>query len=220
MPIVDKETGELEGVLSAFQVQRRQWQSNEVYLLKAVADQVEIAVSHLKLRSLMKSLSVTDGGTGLLSRSSYLDALTSEVARAKTQGTPLVLSLLELDKGTHWLRNVGEETIQKFMQQAGETLLSQMRPNDIAFRYTTTALAWVMVDTTTEKVKSVVERLRRQLNSLKLPGTRDGHSFSAGVSEAAIRPDYDPLDIVTDVINRAEFSLEDARKKGNTTVTR
>jgi len=65
-----------------------------------------------------------------------------------------------------------------------------------------------------------VEKLRKQVGALALPGGKDAITFSAGLSEAAIRPDYDPLDIVTDVINRVEFFLEEARKKGNTLVAR
>jgi hypothetical protein len=38
------------------------------------------------------------------------------------------------------------------------------------------------------------------------------------VVEAVSRPDYDSEDIVTDLINRAEFGLETARKKGGDVV--
>ncbi len=61
----------------------------------------------------------------------------------------------------------------------------------------------------------MVEKLRQALLDVKLPGVKDSPSFSAAISEASIRPDYDEPDIVTDVINRAEFTLEEARKKGN-----
>lgn len=216
MPLIDKEKQEPVGLMVLSQAdQVRQWKPNEVYLLRAVADQAETAISHTKLRSLMKTLSVTDETTGLLGRSSYLDCLVSEVNRAKAQGTPLVVVLLELDKGGALLRQVGESGMQKFMQQVGETVLGAIRQNDLAIRYTATCLALVLGDTTVKKVQPVVEKLRKQLNALKRPDGKDSLTFSAGVSEAAVRPDYDPLDIVTDVINRAEFSLEEVRKKGN-----
>jgi tetratricopeptide (TPR) repeat protein len=61
MPIMNKETHEQEGVIVLSQTDRaRQWKPNEVYLLKAVADQVSTALSHTKLRTLMKRLSVDD----------------------------------------------------------------------------------------------------------------------------------------------------------------
>jgi hypothetical protein len=43
-------------------------------------------------------------------------------------------------------------------------------------------------------------------------------TLSAGIVEAAARQEYDSEDIVTDLINRAEFSMEEARKLGGDTV--
>jgi diguanylate cyclase (GGDEF)-like protein len=221
MPLINKESQEQEGLIVLSQADRvRQWQPNEVYMLKAVADQVATAISHAKLRTLMKRLSVPEDASGLLARSSYLDCLVNEANRSKTQGTPLVVVLLELDKGGQWLRQLGDAALRKFMQQAGETVLASVRQTDLAFRYTATSIAVVLGDTTTEKIQPTVEKLRSRLNALALPGGKDSVSFSAGVSEAAVRPDYDPVDIATDVVNRAEFSLEEARQKGNAVVVR
>ena len=38
--------------------------------------------------------------------------------------------------------------------------------------------------------------------------------FSAGVAEAVIRTEYDPVDMVTEVINRAEHALSQAMAQG------
>jgi hypothetical protein len=43
-------------------------------------------------------------------------------------------------------------------------------------------------------------------------------TLSAGIVEAVAKPDYDSEDIVTDLINRAEGSAEEARKAGDTIV--
>jgi len=221
MPLMSKETHEDEGLIALSQSDRpRQWKPNEVYLAKAVADQVVTAISNIKLRTLMKRLSVTEDASGLLPRPSYLDVLVNEAQRSKTQGTPLVVVLLELDKGTHLARQLGDAALGTFMQQVGEAVLAGVRQTDIAVRYTSTSVAVVLGDTTIEKARPVVEKLRSKLATLTLRGGKDSVSFSAGLSEAAVRPDYDPADIVTDVINRAEFSLEEARLKGNTVAVR
>ncbi|MFQ5663984.1 MAG: tetratricopeptide repeat protein [Terriglobia bacterium] len=219
MPLIEKGKQQHAGFIVLSQADHaRQWQPHEVYLLRTVADQVETAIEHTRLRSLMRKLSVADEGTGLLARSSYLDCLVSEVTRAKAQGAPLAVALLELDNGGQWRRQVGEATVQKFMQQAGEILLASVRQSDTAIRYTTTSLGLVLADTQAEKAQPVVEKLCKTLSALPLPGGNESVSFSAGVSEALIRPDYDPLDIVTEVINRVEFSLQGARRKGNAVV--
>jgi diguanylate cyclase (GGDEF)-like protein len=221
MPLIDKESHEPEGLIALSQADRpRNWKPNEVYLLKAVTDQVVTAIANIKLRTLMKRLSVSEDAGGLLPRGSYLDCLVNEAKRARTQGTPLVVALLELDKGPALVRQLGDATLHTFMQQAGDAVLGSVRQTDIAFRYTSTSLAVLLGDTTVEKARPAVDKLRTKLSALKLPGGKDSATFSAGVSEAAIRPDYDPVDIVTDLINRAEFSLEEARQKGNAVVVR
>jgi diguanylate cyclase (GGDEF)-like protein len=218
MPIMNKETHEQEGVIVLSQTDRaRQWKPNEVYLLKAVADQVSTALSHTKLRTLMKRLSVDDA-SGVLSRSSYLDCLVNEANRSKSQGTPMTVVLFELDKGRQLSGHVGDAAMRRFMQQVAESVISHVRQSDLTFRYTGTSLAVLMGDTTADKVKPVVDKLRGTLAKLSLPGNKEAISFSAGVSEATIRPDYDDVDIVTDVVNRAEFSIEEAHKKGNAVV--
>ncbi|HXE75718.1 MAG TPA: tetratricopeptide repeat protein [Candidatus Xenobia bacterium] len=214
MPLIDKEKQEQLGLIVVSQAdQNRTWKPNEVYLVRAVATQVESAVTHIQLRSLMKKYAVGDEASGVLGRGSYLDTLVSEAKRSRTVGTPMVLVLFELDKGAQLLRQVGEAPMQELMQKAGETILANVRQSDMAFRYTQTSVAVLLGDTTAQKAKPVVEKLRKALASLKLAGAKDPLTFSAGMSEAAVRPDYDALDIVTDVINRAEFSLDEARKK-------
>ena len=221
MPLINKETHEAEGLIALSQADRpRNWKPNEVYLLKAVTDQVVTAIANIKLRTLMKRLSVSDDASGLLPRGSYLDCLVNEAKRARTQGTPLVVALLELDKGSALLRQLGDSVLHGFMQQAGEAVLGSVRQTDIAFRYTSTTVAVLLGDTTAEKARPAVDKLRAKLSTLTLPGGKDSAMFSAGISEAAIRPDYDPVDIVTDLINRAEFSLDEARQKGNAVVVR
>ncbi|MFQ5927070.1 MAG: diguanylate cyclase domain-containing protein [Terriglobia bacterium] len=216
-PLVDKEKQEQVGVLVVQQGDLvRKWKPNEIYLLQAVADQAIIAVNHTRLRTLMKTMGVADETTGLLSRGNYLDCLVSEATRAKSQGTPLAVALLEIDKGGQLMRQHGEAAVQNFLQQAGEAVLSNLRQSDIAVKYTAIALALVLPDTTVEKAKGVVEKMRKVLGSVKLPDRKHTATFSFGLSEAKVRPDFDVYDTVTDVINRAEFSLEAARKKGNT----
>jgi GGDEF domain-containing protein len=58
----------------------------------------------------------------------------------------------------------------------------------------------------------------RAASGLRPPWDSTLITLSAGIVEAVVKPDYDSEDIVTDLINRAEFSMEEARKKGGDTV--
>jgi GGDEF domain-containing protein len=51
-----------------------------------------------------------------------------------------------------------------------------------------------------------------------MPNSQDPVPFTAGIAEAVMRAQYDPIDIVTEVINRAEQALEQANAHGGSSV--
>jgi hypothetical protein len=52
------------------------------------------------------------------------------------------------------------------------------------------------------------------LGSIRIPGKDRTPILSMGLAEGALQPNFDPVDIVTEVINRAETALETARAAG------
>jgi hypothetical protein len=63
-----------------------------------------------------------------------------------------------------------------------------------------------------------VEKLRRAAAGVRPPWDSTQVTLSAGIVEAVARQDYDSEDIVTDLINRAEFTMEETRRLGGDTV--
>jgi hypothetical protein len=47
-----------------------------------------------------------------------------------------------------------------------------------------------------------------------MPEKQEPVHFNAGLAEAVVRGEYDPVDIVTEVINRAEQALQSANGQG------
>ena len=116
------------------------------------------------------------------------------------------------------LRQQGESPIERFLEQLSRSLQPLVRQNDIAVRYTSWSLAFVLPDTTLAGAQSLTDKLRRAASGLRPPWDSTQITLSAGIVEAVAKPDYDNEDIVTDLINRAEFSIEEARKRGGDTV--
>jgi len=177
-----------------------------------------MSVSHTRLRSLVRRIGVSDERSGLLSRSSYLSCLLTEADRARSQGTPLSLTILQIDRGAELLRSQGESPMEKFLEQLSRSLQPIVRQNDVAVKYTAWSLAFILPDTTLAGAQNLADKLRRAANGLRPPWDATAITLSAGIVEAVAKPEYDSEDIVTDLINRAEFSLEEARKKGDTVV--
>jgi diguanylate cyclase (GGDEF)-like protein len=216
--ISDKETQAAAGMLIVGHAKEHSWKPNETYFLQAIGDQMMMSVSHTRLRSLVRRMGVSDDRTGLLSRSSYVGCLLNEADRARTQGTPLSMAILQIDRGSEMLRQQGEAPLDKFLEQLARSLQPMVRQNDVAVKYTSWALAFILPDTTSSGAQHLVEKLRRAAAGVRPPWDSTQITLSAGIVEAAARQEFESEDIVTDLINRAEFSIEEARKKGGDTV--
>ena len=216
--ISDKETQLPAGMLIVAHSAPHNWKPNETYFLQAIGDQMIMSVSHTRLRSLVRRMGVSDDRTGLMSRSSYVGCLLNEADRARTQGTPLSLAILQIDRGSEMLRQQGETPLEKFLEQLARSLQPMIRQNDMAVKYTSWALAFILPDTSASGAHNLVDKLRRAAAGVRPPWDSTQITLSAGIVEAAARQEYESEDIVTDLINRAEFSMEEARKQGGDTV--
>ena len=216
--ITDRETQQPAGMIIVGQAEPRKWKPNETYFLQAIGDQMLMSVSHTRLRSLVRRMGVSDERTGLLSRSSYQTCLLTEAERARTQGTPLALTILQIDRGGEFLRQQGESPMEKFIEQLARSLQPFVRQNDVAVKYTSWSLAFILPDTALDGAQNLADKLRRAAAGIRPPWEASPITLSAGIVEAVAKSDFDSEDIVTDLMNRAETSMEEARRRGGDTV--
>jgi diguanylate cyclase (GGDEF)-like protein len=202
------------GVLLLMDSKQRTWGSNDVMVLKTISDQIVIALNNAGLRRLVKNLSVTDERSGLLKRASYIDLLMAETRRNAQQSTPLTVLLMQFGEKAAMVKEFGESAVEAVMQQIGQLFAANIRQNDLAFRYETTTIAIVLGETPEKEGVMAAEKLQRLLAQLRMPEKQEAVQFSAGIAEAVVRGEFDPVDIVTEVINRAEQSLQTAIGQG------
>ena len=202
------------GVLILTQNKSRTWQAGETLVIRTLSDQVVIALNNVGLRRLVKNLSVTDEKSGLLKRASYLDLLQAEARRGLQQGTAVTVLLMQFGKRSALVKEHGEPAVELMMDQIGQLFSANIRSNDLAFRYEPTTIALVLGDTGEKEALLAVEKLRRLLNEVKLPGKQQPVEFCAALAQAVMRQHYDPIDIVTEVVNRADHALELALVQG------
>ncbi len=200
------------GVLVLAQDTARGWHAADVVVLKTISEQIVIALTNAGLRRLVKSLSVTDEQSGLLKRASYIDLLMAETRRALQQSTPVTVTLMQFGKSSAMLKEHGEKAVEAAMQQIGQLFAANIRQNDLAFRYEKTTIALVLGETGEKEALMAIEKLRKLLAEVKL--SDEIIPFSAGLAEAVVRQQFDPVDIVTEVINRADKALDTAVTQG------
>jgi diguanylate cyclase (GGDEF)-like protein len=186
---------------------RREWRAGEIAVFQTIADQIVMAVNNARLRSLVKTLAVTDEKSGLLKRSSYLDVVLSEVQASVQQQSPLTVALFSFGRPSALVKEFGEAPVEHMMQQLGQMICSHIRQNDVAVRYDLTEIALLLSDTTDKNAALAVEKLRRAISGIHLPGREQAPTLHVGLAEAIKVKDYDPVDIVTEVINRVESAL-------------
>jgi tetratricopeptide (TPR) repeat protein/GGDEF domain-containing protein len=212
LPLMDKE--QPAGLLLVEQCDtHRAWSAGEIVLLNAISTQVVIAVSNTKLRRLVRSLSGTDEETGLLPRSSYVDCMLSEAARAKNQSQPFSVCLLEPENPSAVVKALGDAGLQRYLKQVSKALQSSMRQNDIAIRYNPCSIAVLFPDTALPQGGLAVEKFRRAISQIK-PDNSNAPNFCSVVCEVQLSDNFDAVDGVTEVINRLESVLDQSRKEG------
>ncbi len=186
---------------------RREWRAGEIAVFQTIADQMVLAVNNARLRSLVKTLAVTDERSGLLKRSSYLDVVLSEVQASVQQQSPLSVALMSFGRPSALVKEFGEAAVEQMMQQIGQAVSSHIRQNDVAVRYDFTEIALLLSDTGEKNAVLAIEKLRRAISTVHLPGKEQSPVVHVGLAEAIRRKEYDAVDIVTEVINRVEAAL-------------
>ena len=193
---------------------QREWSESDITLLKTLCDQVALAVSNARLRGLVRDLSLTEERSGLLKRASYVEVLLTEVRRALEQESTVSLIMLEFAADYEIARLGGEAAAEGLMQHIGQLVSSNIRQNDLAFRYDAATVAVLMADANEQAAQLAAEKLRRVIASLPMPGSDTPPRASAAVVEAVMERSYDPADVVTELINRAEDAIAGARSAG------
>src|SRR6266849_1024797 len=189
--ITDKETQVPAGMLIVGHQNAHNWRPNETYFLQAIGDQMMMSVSHTRLRSLVRRMGVSDDRSGLMSRSSYVGCPLTEADRARTQGTPLSLAILQIDRGSEMLRQQGDAPLEKFLEQLARSLQPMVRQNDLAVKYTSWALAFILPDTSLSGAQNLVEKLRRAAAGVRPPWDSTQVTLSAGIVEAVAKQEYE-----------------------------
>jgi len=215
-PLTEKD--ERVGLLLVEQCRtNREWTPGEKMLLDTLAPQAVIAVNHVKLRRLVRSLAGTDPVTGLLPRTAYLDCLLAEASRAKDQSRPLTVCLIEPVGAPNLAKNIGETKFQDYLQQVSKLLSSHLRQNDIAVRYGPCTIAICFPDTTAAQAGHAVEKLQDILRTIQFDAG-SSLAFCAAICDVPLGPGFDAVDGVTEAINRLESSMDGVREQGGTQI--
>jgi diguanylate cyclase len=180
----------------------------------------QVESAELKVRELESELGKVSGLvqedqlTGVLNRRGLDDAYQREAARAERAGTPLCVSLLDIDNFKQLNDTHGHQAGDDALQHLVRVIERTMRPSDVLARYGGEEFLLLLPETAQEEAIAVMVRLQRNLTKAFFlhDNERLLITFSAGV---ALRRETESQ---TAVIERADKALYQAKRTGKNRV--
>jgi tetratricopeptide (TPR) repeat protein len=175
--------------------ERRRWSPEDVVQLRSLADQVALAVHGARLRSLVSTLGSAEEKTGLLKRSSYIDAVVVELGRQHA-GIEFcsTLALLQVTSLT------SESQTEFAVAELVRTLRSIAEDQAMPFRYDRDTVALLLPNMDVVETETLVGQLREALEPIAV-------IITAGIAQAGPFAGFEPEDAATEWINRVARSL-------------
>ena len=160
-------TGSVVGVVSVGR-SGGQFSENDRELFRYLADQAARSIESVESYETVTRESVTDYLTGLKNRRAFDAALVNETMRAKRSGA-LGLVLIDLDNfkaiNTRYLATQGDVVLR----EVARVLRESSREIDHPARFGGEELALVLPGTDLEGAFNVAERVRQQIDALRIP---------------------------------------------------
>ena len=174
---------------------RRRWSADDIALLRSLADQIALAIHGARLRSLVSTLGVAEEETGLLKRSSYLDAIVAELGRQRgaDEGSR-TLALLQVGK------LASDAKTEAAMTELVRTLRSVAQDQAMLFRYERDTVALLLPYLGVAETGDLVLRLREALEPSAI-------TLTAGIAQVAPFHGIEPEDVATEWVNRVARAL-------------
>lgn len=178
------------------------------HLLSAVKSRV---IRYRALRALM----VRDSLTGLLNHTSFKERLRTEVARAKRQGKPLSVALIDIDFFKKVNDTYGHPAGDRVIKSLSRLLKQRLRGADLIGRYGGEEFAVALPDTPIEGARRVLDHIRESFAAIVQHAGGEQTfqvTLSAGMSQYGVLGDGEAL------INAADQALYSAKHAGRNQV--
>jgi diguanylate cyclase (GGDEF)-like protein len=194
-------------VLLGSRSEARAWSAEELHAASALSD---LAGTAIALRDARLAAAI-DPLTGCLNHGAMRERLAEEIARARRQGTPLAVTILDLDDFKHVNDTYGHPTGDALLRHVAEALRAEYRSFDQVARYGGDEFVVILPNVKGPRADIAAARALRVLREIhitKPDGTHEGITVSCGVAEW-VEPEGP-----ADLLERADQALRGSKAAG------
>jgi len=166
IPIVAQ--GNVLGIMHLENPANREINLDERSLAHNLASQIALAMSSMKLRETLRSLSVRDPLTGLFNRRYMEESMQRELATGQRKNRPLGVVVLDLDHFKSFNDTFGHDAGDLLLREVGTLLAKNSRAGDIACRFGGEEFVVIFPEAPLNTVIQLSEQLRTVILALQL----------------------------------------------------
>ena len=179
--------------------------SDDMLVLTALANQIAMAIENAHLYE----ESISDGLTGLYQHKFFKLRLEEELMRSKRYKHALDLVMIDIDHFKKVNDKYGHLMGDTILKEVALALKRHTRFEDVVARYGGEEFAIIMPFTPRESIVEMVERIRAEIEMMRVSGI--GITISVGIGHF----DGQEMDLsYKDLIQRADEALYAAKRKG------
>jgi len=180
-----------------------------------LASQAAVALENARLHDVVQRQAITDDLTGLVNRRRFMDALQSEIERARRFGSQLTVVLADLDDFKRVNDAFGHHAGDDVLRSFADLVRSHVRDVDVPGRIGGEEFAILLPETGKADAASVAERMRHSLSLVSIMVAEDETvhvTSSFGIAEFA------PGQSGDDLMREADAALYRAKAEGKNRV--
>lgn len=169
-----------------------------------------------KLQKQLKHHAIIDGLTGIHNRRWFNDAFGRKIKRSLSAGMKLCFLVIDIDHFKSFNDQFGHLAGDRVICSVAETLMDNMRPNDMLARFGGDEFVVVLPETDKPEAMGIAERIRKEVEDLSVNYglSRELPSVTTTIGLACL----DDKDDADSLFERADKALYQAKAQGRNCV--
>jgi len=204
-PLFDIKIGEEKTYLEMIGAAREE-------LINLSADFMDKLLEQKRLIESLREETIRDGLTNLFNYQRFQESLEKEVYRARRYNLQLSVIFADIDHFKAVNDNYGHLAGDYSLKKIAECLKDSLRESDSAARYGGEEFAFILPETDPDGAFIVAERLRKDIDSMRIDYEGKNISITMSFGIASFDPANDTSK--TDLIKKADHALYQAKKAG------